>query len=249
MIDVAGLGTIDLPSLTMVGHLQNRFDAKYLAPTSLLQRIVEGASDDLLVLEHEGRRATPYTTRYFDTADLRTYRDHAQQRRRRFKVRTRHYGSPSEGFLEVKLKLARDMTRKVRWSGDTTRIGSVLGESSAALVNDTLIEHYGFSVDAPLAAKLDTFFTRTTLFHQGVGDRITIDSHVVVSNDGREIEFNRDFSVVEIKSLRPSSTVHRSLLSLGLRPTSMSKYCVGVAALHHGVRTNAWLPQLRKLAS
>ncbi len=249
MIDVSHLSAISLEALESVGYLQNRFDAKYLVPVRLLRHVIERHDDQLLVLEHLGSRSTNYSSTYFDTPDLRSYRDHVQGRRRRYKVRTRHYGRPEEGFLEIKLKLSREMTKKVRWAGNTRSIGTTLPSASEKLVNDSLIDHYGSGLNGHLVSALDTGFRRVTLYNRSVGDRITIDSAVTVSHDGQSVEFNPDYSIVEIKSLQIASPTRKLLLSLGLRPTSMSKYCVGVAFLHDGVRTNQWLPQLRKLAS
>lgn len=249
MIDVSALPSISLAELDAVGNLQNRFDEKYLVPTESLQEIIASNQMQLVALEHRGVRSTSYTSDYFDTADLRAYRDHVQGRRRRYKIRTRHYGNPSEGFLEVKLKLTREMTKKVRWATDTRRLGRDFSVEGERLVNGTLLEHYGTELGGHLHLTLRTSFMRTTLFHPTSGDRITIDSRVVVSNDYRETEFNSRFSIIEIKSKNTSSPMQRSLLTIGMRPTSMSKYCVGIAALCPGVPTNVWRPQLRKLAN
>lgn len=242
------LGTIDLESLNALGQLQNRFDAKYLVPVEALTGLVERNKSGFLVLDHDGRRSTPYATRYFDTDDLRTFRDHVQGRRRRFKVRTRHYGNPSEGFLELKMKLSRDMTKKVRWPRDTDSIGSGLNDFDHRLIGEVLNDQYGFGLPATLDVALTSDFSRTTLFATASRDRITIDTELVVSHGGRKVAFDPGVAVVEVKSISSRSPVQRMLLDIGLRPTSMSKYCVGVAVTREGVHSNRWRPQLRRLA-
>jgi hypothetical protein len=70
------------------------------------------------VLEIEGKRAFTYTTRYFDDVERSSYFDHLQRRRKRGKVRVRHYVDAGFSYLEVKLKEQRATTSKRRLSVD-----------------------------------------------------------------------------------------------------------------------------------
>ena len=46
--------------------------------------------------------------------------------------------------------------------------------------------------------------------------------------------------IVETKSADGQGAADRALAELGIRPVSMSKYCLGVAALHPELPANKW---------
>ena len=54
------------------------------------------------------------------------------------------------------------------------------------------------------------------------------------------------YVLVESKSLGAKSAADAVLRGLGLRPVQMSKYCVAVALLYPGVRSNPWHRTLRR---
>ncbi|MFM9043341.1 MAG: VTC domain-containing protein [bacterium] len=240
------MATVDLRALQQRAQLQNRFDAKYVVRSDIAQSIIEINARVLRVLEHEGMRNSTYGSRYFDSPDLASYRAHTQGRRLRFKVRTRHYGRPSEGFLEVKLKGVRAMTRKMRWSRDTSKIGASLGLDDESIVGRELAIQYGLLPSWTWCQSLETSFTRATLLHDS-GDRITIDECVILGHDGRAIAANPDYAIVEVKSATSSGETRRMMTASGQRSMSVSKYCIGIAAIHNDVRSNVWRPQLRLL--
>src|SRR6187431_37946 len=90
---VAQAQPIGLDELNALAALQDRIDTKFL----MNRQQFDGALDELVaehglkVLEIDGKRSFKYRSVYYDTPDLQSYRDHTQKRRRRFKVRTRHY--------------------------------------------------------------------------------------------------------------------------------------------------------------
>ena len=51
---------------------------------------------------------------------------------------------------------------------------------------------------------------------------------------------------MESKSAGQSSGPDEILRTLGVRPVSVSKYCVGIAALHPELPSNAWHQTLRR---
>ena len=248
MIDLDSLAPIDLPSLDAVGLRMSRFDSKYIASSTSVQRLLDEWSTELMVLEHLGSRWTSYTSRYFDTPDLQSYRAHTQGRRFRHKIRSRHYGVASDGFLELKIKSFRSATKKFRWPADTANVGDVLSGDDANRIEEVLSQHHGPEPVANLTASLTTRFDRATLLHRESGDRITIDARFSVEHEGQSRNFGPVNVILEVKSLRRASPAGRYLSTLGLRPTSMSKYCVGVACMHTEVRANLWLPQARALS-
>jgi hypothetical protein len=52
--------------------------------------------------------------------------------------------------------------------------------------------------------------------------------------------------LVESKSAGRASAPDRILRELGIRPAAVSKYCVGVAALHPELPSNPWHQTLRR---
>ena len=62
---------------------------------------------------------------------------------------------------------------------------------------------------------------------------------------GRELAL-RDRLLIETKSAGAAVTADRLLWSLGHRPESMSKYCIGMAGLDPTLPANRWNRPLRR---
>ena len=82
---------ISLDELNAHAELLTRTDRKYIVTNEHLAQLIESNRAHLAMLDIEGRREFSYESVYFDTTDLRLYRDAATSRRFRFKVRTRIY--------------------------------------------------------------------------------------------------------------------------------------------------------------
>ena len=81
-----------------------RVDRKYLVPLDVAQAFVDVLPPEFRALEIAGRRATSYSSTYFDTPDFRACREHIQQRRRRWKFCSRLYVEDRYCRLEVKAR-------------------------------------------------------------------------------------------------------------------------------------------------
>lgn len=239
------LPSVDLETLVASADLQRRFDRKHLVGAHRLPELLTAFGDSFRVLEVSGRRSTDYTSVYFDTTDLRTYRDHLQQRRRRFKLRTRHYGDPATTMLELKCKGARGQTVKHRWPHPGPSPDR-LGSEAEDLIARALDGQYGFALPEGLAPVVTTHFERVTLADLGAAERVTIDLGLSIDANGRHMSLGAAHAVVEIKSAQRRGIASQVMASLGLRPDPLSKYCIGVAASYEGVRGNPWLPVLRQ---
>lgn len=240
------LPAVDLTGVQAVADLQRRFDRKYLVERGRVGELLDALPGDRRVLEVAGRRATPYTSVYFDTEDRRTYRDHVMRRRRRFKVRTRHYGDGSVAMLEVKCKGRRGQTIKHRWPHPAPDPG-VLDDTALGLVETALQDHYGFGAPIDLGRSAVIRFQRVTLLLPSAGERVTIDLDLTVAANGHELALGRRHAVVETKEPVRRGQASLALTGLGLRPDRLSKYCVGVTATDPALRGNAWRPALRVL--
>lgn len=244
---LADLEPVDLATVEAAASLTRRFDDKFLVDVDTLDEVVVGLGGGWSVLEVDTARATRYSSTYFDTADLLTYRHHLQGRRRRYKVRTRRYGDSGPHMVEVKLKGSAGRTEKARWERDA-RLPEHLTADELDRVHAVLADTYGWPPPDALEPSLTTNFTRSTLVEVRQGQRITIDTGLVVEGRaGGAVRFDSGLAVVEVKGARRASDAFRLMMRLGHRPMPVSKYCLGVVSLHPGIRGNPWRPTLRRL--
>lgn len=242
------LASLGLDELAAVAELHQRHDAKFLLGRDDLSELVDVLAKRVQVLEVGGKREIPYRTVYFDTPELTTYRWHVQRRRRRYKVRTRHYGDPAGTMLELKLKGPRGLTVKHRWP-HTGPDPEVLDEPGRALVAAALSDAYGADILDDLGPTARTTFERVTLVDPAAGERMTIDRGLTVELCGRTVTFDTDLAIVECKTGALHAPILRTMAELGHRPVNVSKYGLGVAASRHPdtPRGNVWVPALRRL--
>jgi hypothetical protein len=206
---------ISLEQLDERAALLKRVDNKYVVARDQLAQLIERLADDHDVLEIDGRRAFGYDTVYFDTDDLRCFRDHNEDVRPRFKARKRCYVDADDCVLEVKVKRADGETDKRQ------------GDDLDAVLADAGIEPPG-----ELKEILRTTFDRVTLAAREGGARMTIDLGVTLATmDGTSVTMREGLALVETKSEDGESPGDRALSELGARPVSLSKYRVGIDAL------------------
>lgn len=92
---------VSLPELDARAALLRRLDNKYAVSSQAFAQLAQRLRDDHEVLDIDGRRAFAYRTTYFDTADLRCFVDHVEDRVPRFKARTRLYEDTSACVFEA----------------------------------------------------------------------------------------------------------------------------------------------------
>jgi hypothetical protein len=245
------LDPISLDELNACASLQTRVDRKYVLPLEALAGPLAGIDDSTRVLEIDGLRSFGYESVYFDTPDLASYRMSAHRRRRRFKIRTRTYLDSRSCWLEVKTRGTRGSTVKnrvqhdVASSSDLTRgrwfVDEVLAQQS--------IEG---TADMTFAPVLGTRYERTTLYLPGArgdrtdpGSRVTIDTGLTWLSDAQRLEMPA-MVIVETKTGSTASDVDRLLWAHGHRPTRISKYATGLAALEPGLPAAPWQRTLRR---
>ncbi len=240
MISTADIPPISLAELLVDSALQQRLERKYIVDVATLSELLARVRDTHRVLDIEGRRVFHYRTTYYDTPELVTLRAHLQQRRRRFKLRRRHYVESRTSVLEVKLKGARGMVIK-RALPTVDRVDLLAHES--AFFRTAVLEAYGH--DLPVAALgpvLTMSCARLTLAARGGAERLTCD--VEVDLDGARLV--PDHAIVESKSLRGVAIADRVLRDLGARPADRcSKYCLGVAFARPDIHANDFARVLR----
>ncbi|MGH2948390.1 MAG: polyphosphate polymerase domain-containing protein, partial [Solirubrobacteraceae bacterium] len=227
--------------------LQERVDVKYVIPLERFAALAERLRGSHAVLEIDGRRAFRYHTTYFDTAELTGFRDHVQERRRRYKCRSREYVDSGLCTFEVKLKGARGSTVKHRMAYDRERRDE-LSEPALEFLRDCLERSYGRAPDGELRPALAVAYTRVTLAAPDLRERLTCDFDLAFSApDGASGRLALDSVIVESKSARGNATADRELLALGARPEGRcSKYCLGVGFTNPAVKNNGLRPLLRR---
>ena len=226
-----GLG---LNELEHDAALLDRVDRKYLVDADRLTAAVSAVA--ARVLDIDGARLFGYRSTYFDTPDLTSYHQAARRRPRRFKVRTRSYESTGACWVEAKLRDRCGRTVKERVVHDPGH-ETTLTQSAHSFLT-------GFDDIAGHLTLLDP--TLTTSYHRATlvcGQRVTFDVGLTYSMPGGPplATFGSDLVIAETKSAgcRPGP-FDRALWRLGVRPTIVSKYCVGVAAAHPELPANKW---------
>jgi hypothetical protein len=248
-LDVRTLDTlpaIGLAELLDRSELQVRVDRKYVVHPSVADRLVARAPQGTRALDIDGERTFGYTSVYLDTPDLVGYHLAAHRRRRRFKVRSRSYDGSDLAFLEVK---TRDGARtvKARLEGQHLRHHSLTEEGRGFVVAS--LEGAGIATDVVdlLHPVLRTRYHRSTLHLADDASRVTFDRGLSWRDEVTGASNAQpDLVVVETKSAGAASPMDRVLWSRGVRPTRISKYATGLAALDPNLPHNRWSRTLRR---
>ena len=242
----AMVAPIGLKELNALAELQTRVDRKYFVPAEVFRRLIAELGAEIQVLDMGGRRTFGYESVYFDTPELSTYRAHVQRRRQRFKARTRTYTDTGLCMFEVKVKGARGETVKQRVPHPQQFRAELTDEALAHLAT-TLREAYHQDAPVGMRPTLVTTYRRTSLVTRWGDARLTCDTGLVCLDLEHEVRDTGTHVLVESKSAgQAGSVADRFLRDLGVRPVSVSKYAVAVAALHPELPSNPWHQTLRR---
>lgn len=259
------LAPIGLEELTAHAELQTRRDRKYVLPLGELSALLPALGRDTRILDIGGIRLFRYASVYFDTPELTCFRLTALRRRRRFKIRTRSYLDSGLCWLEVKTEGARGGTVK-------TRLEYVRDDHSDVAPGrwfvDAVLEDLAVADTAALtfAPILRTHYLRSTLYLPASQSRVTVDIDLAWADVGgahpspahpspahpSPAHLSRAdlalpaLAVVETKSRAAASEVDRLLWARGHRPTPISKYATGLAALRPDLPSAPWRRLLRR---
>jgi hypothetical protein len=236
-LDLVGRGLVGLDEVVQEAGRMTRVDRKYLVARSVAEAFLARLPESFRVLAIDGRQRTTYSSVYFDTARLDAARDHVQQRRRRWKVRSRLYVEDQLCRFEVKTRDGRGVTEKTVSLSEPARHG-LLGPDEAAFVSRVLDER-GLDIDATsLAPSMRVDYQRLTLADTAAHLRVTLDLGVQCSLDGGRVWVDEAWVLIETKGgLRPSPA-DGLLGSLGARPRSFSKYVSAASLLRDDIPDN-----------
>lgn len=237
-LDLAARRSVSLDEVLAEAPQLTRVDRKYLVGKGTAQALLDGLPDAYRVLSIEGRRSTTYRSTYFDTVDLASARAHVQQRRRRWKARSRLYVEDNLCRTEVKARDGRGVTAKTVTDADAAGYG-LLDEVGAEFVRSTLASH-GLTADVvSLRPTMEVAYRRTTLADTTDEQcRLTVDWKVQCTLDGGLVWLDHGYVLVETKGgLRPSRA-DRMLAGLGARPRSFSKYVAAASLIRDDLPDN-----------
>ncbi|MEM7609280.1 MAG: polyphosphate polymerase domain-containing protein [Myxococcota bacterium] len=221
--------------------LQRRIDTKFLVPLPRVPALLENLRDSHALLRTGERPLARYETLYFDSADLRFYREHLRGRRPRHKLRLRAHLDRALSFAEIKTKSAGARVHKKRQvRADVPLIPSEADRrffERAEIVADTL------------GPSLRTTYRRATLVPTAADERVTVDVELAFRANERSVALS--LAVVEVKQphFAGRSPAMLALRGLGLRPASFSKYCAGIDLLGLSRPRGDFRHRLRRLGA
>jgi hypothetical protein len=240
--DLDGWGRASLAELNARAPLLDRLENKYVVSAAAFGDAMTVLGQDFDVLAIDGETTFTYETVYYDTETLLAYRQHAQGRRRRFKIRCRRYVESDLYFFEVKLKGSRGRTIKQRMVYDGTRHGQdTLDDPTAAFVRRCVDDTYGQAFAERLSAQLTMRYRRLTLVARDRPERLTADFALeFVGAGGARACAPPDTLIIEVKSQDGRGVGDRVLRSTGARGGTCSKYCVGLNLIRPDMQYNAF---------
>jgi len=227
-LNLDGLLPIELSGMDSV-RLMNRIDTKYLTDVHTLKDIFGKVAElGYFVFEIGCNRITGYSSIYYDTAEHQMYLDHHNRKLVRQKIRTRLYCITGRVFLELKTKDNHGRTKKKRLeiSPDDYKESELMSSSISRWLDERII----YSKYA-LSPSLETVFSRITIVNPEKTERSTIDFNIRFNNlrNGKSEDMG-DLAIIEIKQDgNTPSKLRDILLDCRVKPTRISKYCIGLA--------------------
>lgn len=222
--------SISLAELNSRAELMQRSDNKYVLTRQELLEFLENLQSDFHILEIEERTLFSYSSQYWDSPELKTFFDHNQERRKRYKIRFRTYLDTGLCFFEVKIKGLRGATHKYRTVIDPSLFQCTeLPQELLDFLNEKLTLHYGTTLNVPLIPSISVDYERFTLVANESQERITVDSNLRFESSTSFHELPNDRHVVEVKSASGRASADKMLLRQSIRPRKKcSKYGIGI---------------------
>lgn len=224
--------------------LMNRTDTKFVATLEQLLSFLTAVNGQYFIQQIGDKRIAEYHTTYFDTADYEMYRMHHAGRCVREKIRVRTYLDSNDTFLEVKNKNNHGRTKKKRIT--VGGVDTLHSERENVVPFLGKVAWYRLEEVSPV---IENWFNRITLVNYGKTERLTIDFNLRfhhLKSDGRDtldrvaiIELKRDGNV-------PSPALDL-LREARIKRSGFSKYCIGSALTHSGLKRNNFKERLRMI--
>jgi len=216
--------------------LMNRTDTKFLLNLTELEQILKDIKPHYSVLEVKGNRMSAYESLYYDTPDYQFYHDHHNGRTSRHKVRYRRYIESDLCFLEVKHKYkGRTNKQRIRCKS----IEEQMSEGSKTFIKASSNLHQN------IVPSIWNSFKRATLVNKNAPERMTIDFNLTYY--WQNWKHTEDaLVIVELKQeyVDRSSPFMIFAKRYGIRPKSISKYCIGMIFKNDTLKYNNFKAKL-----
>ena len=168
--------------------------------------------------------------------------NHHNGKLNRSKVRFREYIDSQVSFLEVKRKNSKGKTIKKRIQVDAPT--KTLNLDQKQFIKNRLKEDYD------LLYCHTNFFHRITMVNKFLKERITIDFDLRFESEKKTIKDETNYIVIaEVKQEKLDSTsfFYKLMKENNIRPSSMSKYCIGTSLLNKDLKANRFKKNFRVL--
>lgn len=225
--------------------LMKRTDTKFAMHILDLKDILQSISKEYKILTVEDVVLQQYESVYYDTEDLQAYFDHHNSRSGRTKIRKRSYLDSDLNFLEIKTKNQKGRTIKKR----------IIIDQIEETIDARELEFIEKEIDqlSDLRVTLKNKFRRFTLVHKTRNERITGDIMIEIDAYDQKEQFN-EMVIMEVKQekFNRNNLLFKELKNRRIQPSSMSKYCLGIALLNPEVKSNKFkqsILQIEKLQS
>jgi VTC domain len=217
--------------------LLNRIDTKYICNYKQLPEVLKLATEHFNIQTISDERIFSYESLYFDTDEKKSYYDHHQGKRIRYKVRFRKYLDTGDSFLEIKKKKNSNRTNK-------RRLQFEFCEDLNTKHKEFLNSELELNADAFKPA-IWTIFDRITLAGKNHIERITIDTNIRFKNELNEVSIP-ELIIIEVKRDKSTgiSPFTKILRSHRIRPMGISKYVLGNIMLSPELKHNRFKNKL-----
>jgi hypothetical protein len=220
----------------------DRTDTKFVFHASNISKILNTLKGNYKVLQVNNKVLSYYETLYYDTQNFDLYLQHHNGKLNRYKIRHRTYVDSNSGFLEVKHKSNKGRTLKTRirkqnvpYNFDANSLKFL--ESKLPFTPTLLIP------------KLWVNYHRITLVNLEIGERVTIDTGLeFIDTEKNKIALN-NLVIAEVKQDKKNPSAFISAMKqFGIRPGSISKYCMAVSYLNTQLKTNSFKLKLNQIS-
>jgi hypothetical protein len=217
---------------------------KYILHVKTLERLFVRAGSEYLLLKQTEESPSDIGLVYFDTADLRFFRDHIHGKLERCKVRNRIWLGQNKQMLEIWKRSNKGKMKKFKlpMSIDNGEMPDDTGDHFQLYTGKTAKQ---------LLATVYIGFKRIVLVSPDFTEKITIDrniSFIPAFKLGKPL-YLKGLAMVEIRKPESGLTSFESELKVsGAIKLNVSKYCLGVVMTHPEIKTNSYKPVLLNIA-
>jgi hypothetical protein len=208
-------------------------ESKFILGAKELNKVLEEIKDLYFIVEIEGKRIFKYTSEYFDTEDYSLYMAHHNGNADRYLIKSNEIEGLRDRLFEIKHKSNKGEMFKHKAS-----------ENSNGKISELIQQKTPFEPGS-LKKMLENQFYRIILIHKTLGEKVTIDLDLQLSDINHKIKLPY-LAIVELRQKKYSfsSDFVLSLRRHNIQKTSLNRYCIGVALLNKNVKKNKFKAKL-----